>query len=160
MSFLRGDNTFMVAVKRKDFEALDDRSLIWTCIEPTIQKVRGKNFTIKSEVYSQLNDGQKALLMFQILYGHTLHGVEEFFCHLSYLLSNKGMWPQLKNGMLYFGAHDMVLLLDEMNNTYDNSETEPLGRLDTLLHTVLPATVVLVGSYIRRNPAQFVQFIE
>lgn len=54
--------------------------------EPTIQQVRGKNFVVKSEVYSHLTTGKRALLMFQMLYGHTSKGVEEFYSHLSYLL--------------------------------------------------------------------------
>lgn len=156
----------LVTVKRKDFEAMNDPSLIWTCIEPTIQKIRGKNFTIKSEAYLQLNEGQKALLMIQILYGHTLHGVEEFYSHLSYLLSNKGMWSQLKNGMLYFGAYDMIRLLDEMNTVYDDLKTgklpsySTLSRLDVLLNEILPSVISMVGSYIRSNPEQFVQFVD
>jgi hypothetical protein len=175
----REEDDMLVTVKRKDFEALNDISLIWACIEPTIQKVRGKSFTIKSEVYSQLNDGQKALLMFQILYGHTLHGVEEFYCHLSYLLSNKGMWSQLKKGMLYFRAYDMIRLLDEMNTMYDNLKTgefskdeelrngyfgeiekDSLSRLDALLNEILPSTISLVSSHIRSNPEQFVNFTD
>jgi len=130
----------LVTMKRNDFGALDGIPLIWACIEPTIQKIRGKNSTIKSDVYSQLTDGQQALLMFQILYGHTLHGVEEFFFYQSYMLSNKGTWSQMVNGMNYFGASDMVRFLDE------------------LLHESLPATINLVGSYIHSNATQIVNF--
>ena len=130
----------LVTMKRNDFGALDGIPLIWACIEPTIQKIRGKNSTIKSDVYSQLTDGQQALLMFQILYGHTLHGVEDFFFYQSYMLSNKGTWSQMVNGMNYFGASDMVRFLDE------------------LLHESLPATINLVGSYIHSNATQIVNF--
>jgi hypothetical protein len=102
-----------------------------------------------------------------------MYGVEQFFSHLSYLLTNKGMWTPLKNGMLYFGAHEMVQLLDEMNTMYDNSKAEEfdqiekdtplfskLGRLNILLNKILPSTIILVGSYIRSNPEQFVQFTD
>ena len=74
----------LVRIKLKDFETLNASALIWTCIEPTIHKIRGKNFVVKSEAYSQLNAGQRALLMFQILYGPTSTGVGEFYAHKSY----------------------------------------------------------------------------
>jgi len=167
----------LATMKRNDFGALDGIPLIWACIEPTIQKIRGKNSTIKSDVYSQLTDGQQALLMFQILYGHTLHGVEEFFFYQSYMLSNKGTWSQMVNGMNYFGASDMVRFLDELCATYEkfhgdieqqkvqfgNVEKDTplfasLNRLDVLLHESLPATINLVSSYIQSNATQFVNF--
>jgi hypothetical protein len=114
----------LVTVKRKDFEALNDILLIWKCIEPTIQQIRGKNFVVKSEVYSHLTSGQRALLMFQMLYGHTSNGVEEFYTHQSYLLSNKGVWSQLKKGMQYFGDLDMVQILERMDIVYQSLKTE------------------------------------
>lgn len=167
----------LVTMKRNDFRALGDISLIWACIEPTIQKIRGKNFTIKLDVYSQLTDGQQALLMFQILYGHTLHGVEEFFFYQSYMLSNKGTWSQMINGMNYFKACGMVRFLDELCATYEKFRDDieqrkvqfgnvekgtplftSLNRLGILLQESLPATINLVSAYIRGNAEQFVKF--
>jgi hypothetical protein len=171
----------LVAIKRKDFEKLDDISLIWACIEPTIQKVRGRNFTIKSEVYLQLNDGQKALLMFQVLYGHTLHGIEEFYSHLSYLLSNKGMWSQLKIGMRYFGDLNMMQIIEKMEIDFQSLKTEDfdetteqhnalidinaelsssINLINKSFFEALPTTIEIVAAYIRNNTDEFVEFTD
>jgi len=148
----------------QEYESLNDISLIWACIEPAIQKARGKNSTIKHEVYLQLNKAQQALFMFQILYGHTHDGIEDFFSHCSYLLSNAGMWSQLKNGMAFFGAYDMVRLLEKMSDLYDMLKTEEHNRdsqnlsmrqLNMSLHDILPKTIALVGAYIRNNHEMF-----
>lgn len=174
----------LTTLKRQMFESLNDISLIWACIEPTIQQIRGKNFTVKSEVYSHLTAGQQALLMFQVLYGHTTRGVREFYSHLSYLLSNKGTWSQLKKGMQFFEAHDMLQLLENMDIVYQGLRTEGfneaadqhntlidsidkntelstiMDRLDKSLSDILPLTIKLVAVYIRNNLDEFVQLTD
>jgi hypothetical protein len=173
----------LVTMKRKDFEALNDVSLIWTCIEPTIQQVRGKNFVVKSDVYAQLSTGQRALLMFQMLYGHTSNGVEEFYSHLSYLLLNKGVWSQLKNGMRYFGDYDMIQVLEKVELFFQRLKMEEFKDseephnilagfdknaelsasmllLNRSLRDTLPSTTKRVATYIRENVNEFVQFID
>ena len=175
----REENSILASIKQKDFEALNGIPLIWTCIEPTIQKVRGKNALIKLDAYSQLTKGQQALLMFQVLYGHTLHGVEEFFFHLSYMLSTKGTWSQMINGMKYYEANDMVNFLDEMYALYEKFREDAeqnkvrfgnvekntplflsLSTLNTMLNDILPSAIELVCSHIKSNPEQYVQFID
>jgi hypothetical protein len=174
----------LITVKRKDFESLNDVSLIWTCIQPAIQQVRGKNFAVKSEVYAHLTSGQRALLMFQVLYGHTSKGIEEFYSNLSYLLSNKGVWSQLKKGMQYFGDYDMVQILEKMDIVFQSIKTEEfkesaeqhnvliaridknaelsasMSLLNKSLSDTLPLTIKLVATYIRDNVDEFVQFID
>ena len=159
----------LVIIKRQIFDSLDDIQLVWTCIEPTIQQIRGKNFVVKSEVYAHLTTGQRALLMFQMLYGHTSRGIEEFYSHQSYLLSNKGVWEQLKKGMQYFGDSGMLQLLEEMDIVYQCVKTEKLEsehnkligtirQINKTLFDILPTTINLIGNYIRNNPNEFVQF--
>jgi BMFP domain-containing protein YqiC len=174
----------LITVKRKDFEALNDVSLIWTCIEPTIQQIRGKNFVVKSEAYASLNPGQRALLMFQVLYGHSSNGIEEFYLHLSYLLSNKEVWSQLKNAMRYFKDYDMAQILEKMDIVFqsltaeefnENAEqhnvlitsvnknaelSESISILNKSLSETLPLSIKLVASYIRDNVDEFVQLID
>lgn len=174
----------LVTVKQKDFEEWNDTLLIWKCIEPTILQIRGKNFTIKSEAYAHLTAGQRALLMFQMLYGHTSNGVEEFYSHQSYLLSNQGVWSQQKKGMQYFGDDDMVQLLEKMETVYQSLKTEEfkesieqhnvpiigndkgvelsetMSLLNKSLRDTLPLTIKRVTAYIRNNVDEFVQFIE
>lgn len=167
----------LVAIKRKDFAALDGTALIWVCIEPTILKIRGKDFPAKADVYSQLTSGQRALLMFQILYGHTLRGVEELLFCLSYILSNQSIWSQMINGMKYFGASDMVRFLDVLYTIYERFRDDieqhrlkfgktwtdaelsvSLSNLDALLRESVPATISLISSYIHDHAEQFVKF--
>ncbi|MHB8061929.1 MAG: hypothetical protein ACYDG2_04725 [Ruminiclostridium sp.] len=172
----------LVTVKRNEFEALNDVSLIWTCIEPTIQQIRGKNFVVKSEAYSHLTTGQRALLMFQMLYGHTSKGVEEFYFNLSYLLINEGVWSQLKKGMQYFEDYDMVQVLEKMDIVFQSQKTEEFEKsaeqhkvliadtdknaelsasmslLNKSLSDTLPLSIKLVATYIRDNADEFVQF--
>jgi hypothetical protein len=174
----------LVTVKQKDFEEWNDTLLIWKCIEPTILQIRGKNFTIKSEAYSHLTAGQRALLMFQMLYGHTSTGIEDFFSHQSYLLSNQGVWSQQEKGMQYFGDCDMVQLLERMEAVYLSLTTEEfkanveqhnvpitgidkgvelsetLSLLNKSLRDTLPLTIKRVAAYIRNNVDEFVQIIE
>lgn len=173
----------LVTIKQKDFEAFEDASLIWACIEPTIQQVRGKSFTIKSEVYVTLTPGQRALLMFQMLYGHTTNGIETFFSHLAYLLSNQGVWSQLKKGMEYFGDQDMVQILEKMNTVFQNQNREEfiesaeqnnvlvdfdqdvelsasVNLLNKSLSDTIPLSIERVATYIRNNINEYAQIIK
>ncbi|MDP4153845.1 MAG: hypothetical protein Q8865_10500 [Bacillota bacterium] len=161
----------MVTVKRKDFEKIDDASLIWMCIEPTIKEIRGKNLAVKQEVYASLNTGLQALLMFQVLYGHTFNGVEEFYTHLSYLLSNDGVWSQLERGMQYFGDMAMVEILQKMHVLFLSINTEKSNNapgqyaelskkmmlINESLSKTMPLTIKLVAAYIRNNKDEYMQ---
>lgn len=173
----------LVTMKQKDFETLDDVSLIWACIEPTIQQVRGRSFTIKSEVYTTLTPGQRALLMFQMLYGHTTNGIETFFSHQAYLLSNQGVWSQMKKGMEYFGDHDMSQLLEKINIVFQSQNKEEfiesaeqrnvfvadidqnaelsasMGLLDKSLKDTIPLSMKRVATYIRNNINEFAPIV-
>jgi hypothetical protein len=169
----------LIRINSQDFMELDDTSLIWACIEPTIRLIRGKSFAVKSEVSAQLNESQRALLMFQVFYGHSVNGTLELLSHLSYLLSQKGVWTVLKNGMRYFGVNDMVHLLDEVEDVYgtlveksgkadpgwfdlNNGDIGPeiqmiIVELDKRIKEMMPEAVKSVGAYIRSHPDEFVQ---
>lgn len=118
----------LVTMKQQVFGSLDDDSLIWACIEPTIQKIRGKDFSVKGNVYTELSVGQRALLMFQIIYGHTSNGITEFYCLVPYLPSGRGIWQELKKGMQYFGSYSMLKLLGEMERDYYALEEKSLAE--------------------------------
>lgn len=163
---------------------MNDVSLIWACIGPTMQQVRGRNFVVKSEIYATLTPGQRALFMFQVLYGHTLYGVEEFYSHFSYLLSNKSFWSQLKKGMQYFEDYAMLQILEQMDIVFQSLEIEKskesveqyniliadidkntelstsISLLNKSLNDTLPLTVKLVATYIRDNADEFVKLID
>lgn len=171
----------LAAINQQVFDSLDDAALIWTCIEPTIQKIRGRNSAVKGDAYTELSEGQRALLMFQVMYGHTSTGIVEFYSLVPYLPSGRGIWIELKKGMQYFSDNSMLRLLGEMEGDYCALEEKILAsgteRLDVCINNpdkdshlmssikqhnlmfreTIPNTIKLISSYIRNNPSEFVQ---
>ncbi len=163
------------------FDSLDDVEFGKACIEPTIQQIRGKDLTVKARVYAQLAIGQRALLMFWILYGHSHNGVIQFYCEVDYLLSQTELWSELKTGMRFFGDDAMLGLLEEMERVYRVLESRisqerttrrnisakdinddaglytSVCRLDAMYHEIAPATLKRVCAFIRNNPGAFIQ---
>jgi hypothetical protein len=174
----------LVSINQKEFDSLSDSSLIWACIEPTIQKIRGQNASIKEDAYTHLSAGQRALLMFQIMHGHSSTGVIEFYCLIPYLPSKGGIWQELKKAMQYFKDYSMLQLLSEMEGDYyalgEKCLTEGIERVDicinnlhkdsdilisikqhdAMFHEAILKTIKLIGVFIRSNPSEFVQFCE
>jgi hypothetical protein len=148
-------------IDRQVFDSLEENALIWACIHPLIHEIRGKDPIIKTEVYSSLTKGQRALLMFQILYGHTSGGAAEFF-QMEDLLSIKGIWNELKKSMQYFGDDAMLSLLSEIEKAYTSGNTgrNSINAIDRKLQVRLPESIKLICSYIRSNPGEFVRFGE
>lgn len=140
---------------------MDDASLVWACIEPVIVKVRGKDLTAKMEVYSHLNEAQRALFMFQILYGHALRGIAGVFNELSYLLAIPAVWQELKESLLFFKADAMAKVLGEMERLYRVAgdglagAAPQLAGYDATFGTSLEQAVRQVAAYIRVNPGSF-----
>jgi hypothetical protein len=50
----------LAEIERQCFRSMDDKSLIWACVEPTIREIRGRDMSIKSEAHGRLNRGQQA----------------------------------------------------------------------------------------------------
>lgn len=92
----------LIEIKRADFYSFNDNDLGWVCIEPIIQKIRGRELNIKSQVYAQLTRGQKALFMFWVLYGHSNNGIIQFYNEMDYLIKNVDIWSELKSASAYF----------------------------------------------------------
>lgn len=164
----------LITIKREKFDSLDDSALPWACIEPVVQQIRGKSFNIKSQVYTQLTDGQRALLMFQVIYGHTRNGINEFFDHTSYFLSEQGVWGQFRNGMKYFNEKEMLQLIEEIERFYQivqdekyqkpefNCGNEPhfkntIKQIDNKLKEIMPLSLRNIGAYIRKNSNEFIE---
>lgn len=97
----------LVNMKRSVFGALDDRALVWQCIEPTITRLRGKSPEVKDSVYLQLSDGQQALMLFQILYGHARSPAEFYWFACDYLSQGK-LWSLMKERLKSFGCDSLV----------------------------------------------------
>ena len=150
-------------MKQQELDMLDDEKLIWICVEPTVQKVRGKEPGIKSKVIKKLNDGQRALFLFQVLYGHADQGISRFFLQISYLVETTDIWSALKSAMKYFDDTEMLGLIQKMEQAHhevirQNTNTISLDELDKQYKERIPATLKLIGSHIRNNPQVFMQF--
>ena len=174
----------LVTMTREKFNSLDSTTLIWACIEPTIQQIKAKSFEVKAQVSAQLTAGQQALLMFQILYGHTRFqlgqppvGTAQFFGLIPYLPGQSSIWSSLKSAMGYFGDNAMQRLLEKMESLYleveikqsgieqrsqwtdPESEFNPLiEQFNETLQEIMPSTINRISGYIRRHPDQFIQF--
>lgn len=168
----------MITIKRREYEALDDIALIRACMDSTIREIQGKSFEIKSKAFKRLEAGERALLLFLMLYGHTEGGIAEFFC-LSYLLSKGSVWHEFKYGIRYFGDYTLLNLIDEMEEVYahikkhcgkngpehpedihiieDTDLQAAIKRLDKRMLDILPISVRLIGLYIRKHPHEFLK---
>lgn len=170
----------LVRLSRQEFSALDDASLIWTCVEPAVRLMRSNNLKLKPDIAPEINKSQRALLMYQLISGHAMNGVLSFYSMLSYLLLKDVVWTELKKGIEYFGENTLAELVSDMENTYrfirkdklrEDSEwldlesivsdlqlMTAMDALDNRLFSILPASEINVSMYIRNNPAEFVIF--
>jgi hypothetical protein len=73
----------------------ESKSLSWLCIKPMLLAVRGKDFSAKSEMYNQLNEGQKGLYLFYSFHNHT-KTLEEFYWFSAYHINELKSWNGIK----------------------------------------------------------------
>jgi hypothetical protein len=162
-----------ICLKRENFFDMDDRQLLWTCIEPVIVRVRGKSYAFKNEFSRQLTEGQRALLMFEVLFGHTSAGVVSFYENFSYLLVHPGFWAELKKGIAFFQDEPLLGIVTELERLYnfyyagDSTLSESAdkdfimrdaGRLDTRFKETFPGSIERIARHIRENPSDYVDF--
>lgn len=147
-------------MKQHELFTYNDEKLVWLIVEPIIRKARAKDPSIKAQVYMSLKDGQRALFMFQVLYGHATNGIFQFFSHISYLTDRLDIWSALKSAMNYFSDTEMLSLIEKMENFYtvllsqDMNKPE-LMELDNLYNEILPRSLKIIGIRIRNNPSEF-----
>lgn len=167
----------LIRMKRADFYSFNDNDLGWACIEPVIQKIRGRDLNIKSQVYAQLTRGQKALLMFFVLYGHSNKGIIQFYNEMGYLIKNVDIWSELKSASAYFDDESLLKILKEMEKMYyilqkqqmenygieinnlDPELQKDINLLNERFHKVIKLSFKKIGDYIRKNPDEFVYFV-
>lgn len=146
-------------ITRDDLYSMDDRSLIWACIEPAMRQARARDTDTKTQVFSALNSGQRALFMFQVMYGHTQNGIAQFYDHIGYLIERLDFWTALKAGMKYFGDDTMLALVERMEQVFSVSELDLLS-LEEEYRKALPETIRLIGAFIRSHADEFVRIAE
>ncbi|MFF2445855.1 hypothetical protein ACFVSW_02050 [Neobacillus sp. NPDC058068] len=166
-----------IKMNKQEFDTLEDEALVAICFEPFISKIRGKSNTVKQEVYKQLNTGQKALFMFSVYFNHARNSLAEFYWWSAYYLAQPNAWSEIKSALRYFKAEEMQRLveeiervlvtrdfpsnLEEFNVSYNDLENDPqllatIGPLNTIFTGISPATLKIIGEYIRNNPLEFI----
>jgi hypothetical protein len=153
-------------------------NLSWLCIEPILLMIRGKSLTAKSDLYHQLNDGQKALYLFYAYHNHT-KSIAEFYWFAAYFISELKAWNGLKIGMRFFENYEMVNLYEELESLIEStnrredgtweeaspSDLENNKELNKSLHqlylkynSIVENTINQMNTYIRNNKEQFAFF--
>jgi len=75
--------------------------------------VRGKDLTTKTEMYQQLNEGQKGIYLFYSFHNHA-KTIEEFYWFSSYYILEFRSWNGIKSGVQFFKDAEMFELLEEI----------------------------------------------
>ncbi|MBW5448256.1 hypothetical protein GE107_19605 [Cohnella sp. CFH 77786] len=101
------------AMSKREFESLDDERLGWACAEPALVQIRGKDMSVKTRVIAGLNEEQRALCMFRVLYDHAKHSAGEYYAWVSYLQASPDYAAGVAGGLRFFGDDSMIALLDE-----------------------------------------------
>lgn len=172
----------LVAMKRERFDALDSGALAWEAIEPVMQAIRAKGPAAQSAEFAerfaaQLTSGQRALLPFWVLYGHSRSGITEFFDAIPHMPGQTAIWSKLKTAMRYFNDDALLQLVEDMETLYYNlvaenpgsdvdrargsvegtsEHREQLAQLNLLLQEAMPAALPRIGMYVRNHPDEFV----
>ncbi|ADM71154.1 hypothetical protein GMA19_03349 [Paenibacillus polymyxa E681] len=92
---------------------IESKHLSWLCIKPMLLAVRGKDLSTKSEMYNQLNEGQKGLYLFYSFHNHT-KTLEEFYWFSAYNINELKSWNGIKKGLNYFKDAALSELLDDI----------------------------------------------
>ena len=147
-------------MKQEEFDLLDDESMIWFCVEPILKKTGKKDAAARTSALSELNDAQRSLFLFQLLYGYAGHGLKELYSQIEYLAEIADIWSGIKTGMQYFGDLDMLAVVSAMEKGFYEARNDPgnfvfLEALDRLYKETVPASVSLIAAYIRNNPEEF-----
>ena len=157
----------LISIDPAEFASLSDRELAWICIQPTIEKIKGKNLFVKSSTFSTLSAGQKSLFVCWILIGHINHGVIQFLEETGYLIHEVDLWKELRNGAVTFGDRQLSNLIDDMegfhrslrNNALSQRDTERLAKhIDDRFEKIIAHSYRLMADYIRTHRSEFVMF--
>ena len=167
----------LVAMKKQEWDSLNDERLGWACMEPTFQQIRGKEMSVKTQAISRLTKGQQALCMFRVLYDHAKNSVSEYYAWICYLLDNEVYWTGVTGSLHFFGDSSMIRLLEETKEVLE-ARNHKLGtqwsdaalkdldqdqelriavsRLFERFLEIAPDSLRQISAYIRSHPQQFV----
>ncbi|RCX21469.1 hypothetical protein DFP94_102222 [Fontibacillus phaseoli] len=124
-----------VKIKQEELQSFE---LSWLCIRPMLHAVRGKDLSIKSEMYNQLNEGQKGIFLFYSYHNHA-DTLAAFYWFSAYNINELRSWNGIKNGVLYFGDGRMADLLDDIKLFIEkrNKSERPISPGDLELDPAL-----------------------
>ncbi|WP_028547416.1 hypothetical protein [Paenibacillus sp. UNC451MF] len=159
----------LVEMERQEFESLSHTELFLRCTEPTIVQLRRSDLSEKTQLVSQLNSGQQAMVMFRLLYP-AQNSADEYYYWISYLIKEPSYWTGVIGGLRFFGEDSLIELLEETGMVLNaqNKEsrlidnTELLKRVPPLFsrfQSMLPVSIERISGYIRSNSETFVQLI-
>ncbi|MFD2615038.1 DMP19 family protein [Paenibacillus gansuensis] len=117
----------LVSISKDEFTALDDERLGWACAGPTLVSLRGKDMGIKGEAMAALNEHQRSLCLFRVLYDHAKDSAPEYYGWICYLLERGDYWSGVLGALRFFEVQSMQELLNETRNTLEEYNRR-LGR--------------------------------
>ncbi|QWU13360.1 hypothetical protein SAMN04487895_10318 [Paenibacillus sophorae] len=171
----------LAVMNKREFDSLEDERLGWACMEPTFSQIRAKDMSVKAKVISELSEGQRALCMFKVFYGHAKNSEMEYYGWISHLLQNPDMWTGVMNGLSFFSDMEMSRLLEETKEIletrnhrlglewkdavitdldHDKELNAEVERLYRQFQQISPESLKAIAAHIRANAGEFVRFEE
>lgn len=169
----------LVKMTKQVFDSFEDTELFLACFDPFIPIIRGKNTSVKEEIYQQLTRGQQALFMFNVFYNHASKSLVEFYWWSAYYWAQPKAWAAIKEGLKYFKADRMLSLMDEveflLSNknyprslegfpvTYNDLENDlnlhtSVSQLNSRFLEISRTTLKTIGESIRKHPTEYLSF--
>lgn len=167
----------LTSMKKTDIDSMSDSDLAREVMKPILLPLRGQSPARKTQVFKELGKGQQALFMLRVLYDHACHSVVEYYCWVSHLVSELKTWEEVKKGVRFFEAFDMLQVLEEteaylesinrqdsgewrtalpQDFETDNNILQQMNRLSASFHEQASFLWKLVADYIRSQPQEFV----
>lgn len=159
------------------YQSIENDVLGWKCIEPIIERFKGKDPIAKSEVYASLTLSQRALFMFFVFDNHS-ESVEEFYWFSSYFARSIQSWKILKRGVQIFQDEQMLAIYEQvetmvklltkqpnkawrdalLSNLEENSDLHTsLINIYGLYKQQIPYTLNRIHEYIRTHTGEFIE---
>jgi len=152
-------------MNHQKLNCLNDEELIFNCLNPVVQKVRGKDPETKASEIEKLQEGPRALFMFQVLFGHAKQGIAPFLEQIDYLAEKVDIFAALQSAMRYFHDHDMLAIVEKMEQAF-HARVNPIAfdtmikELDAQYREKIPLTLSQISQYVRSHPLEFLMFEE